>query len=133
MFNHLLLVKSEFFTFQNVAVSTTALTRAGGNLSQKFASGELFFQSSIDSLASLSDNNLVVLVLSGDSFFLLFTLSGLGCSLLQGSGVVLFEPLLERSSVDLNNGALDQSVGTDQLVASSVVRDTNNTGLASDG
>lgn len=125
------MVKSELFTFQNVAVSTTALTGAGSNLGQKLASGELFFQSSINSLASLSDNNLVVLVLSGNGFFLLVTLGGLGSSLLQGSGVVLLVPLLERSSVDLNDGTLDQSVGSDQLVASSIVSDTNDTGLAS--
>jgi hypothetical protein len=132
MFSHLLLVKSEFFTFQNVAVSTTALTGARSNLGQESASGELFFHRSIDSLASLSDNNLVVEVLSAD-FFLLFTFGGLGGSLLQGSGVVLLEPLLEGSGVDLNNGTLNQSVGADQLVAGSIVRDTNDTGLASNG
>jgi hypothetical protein len=39
-------------------------------------------------------------------------------------------PLPERCSVDLDDGRLDDGVGSDKLVVGSVVNDTNNSGLA---
>ena len=50
--------------------------------------------------------------------------------LAKGLSIVSLVPLTERSGIDLNNGTLDKSVGTDQLVVGSVVHNSQDTGLA---
>lgn len=45
----------------------------------------------------------------------------------QGLSVVGLVPLSERSGIDLNDGTLDESVGSDQLVVGRVVRLKMNT------
>lgn len=47
--------------------------------------------------------------------------------------VVLEVPLLKRRRIDLDNGALDQSLGTDELVVRGVVDDVEDTGLPRHG
>jgi len=46
--------------------------------------------------------------------------------------VVLEVPLSERSSIDLDDTALDQSVGSDEFVVGGVVDDTDDLGLSGD-
>jgi hypothetical protein len=59
--------------------------------------------------------------------------SGLTSLLLtEGNGVVGFVPLTERSGINLDDGTLDESVGTDQFVVGGVVNDSQDTSLAGD-
>jgi hypothetical protein len=61
----------------------------------------------------------------------LHTYSLAGTLLLAKSlSIVSLIPLTERSGIDLNDGALDEGVGADQLVVRSVVDDGQNTSLA---
>lgn len=53
-------------------------------------------------------------------------------SLGDGLTVVRFVPLTEWGGVDLNDGALDESVGPDEFVVGRVVDDPDDTSLAGD-
>jgi hypothetical protein len=60
------------------------------------------------------------------------TYSSLAATLLlaESLSIVSLIPLTERSSIDLNDGTLDEGVGADQLVVGSVVNNGQNTSLA---
>ena len=65
---------------------------------------------------------------------LLLLLGQLGVLLAsEGLGVVGLVPLTEGSRIDGDDGALDQGLGTDQLVVGGVVDDVNDTDLAGGG
>jgi len=51
----------------------------------------------------------------------------------DGHTIVLLVPLTERSSINLDDGVLHQSLGTDQLVVGGVVDNVQDTGLARAG
>lgn len=66
-------------------------------------------------------------------FFLLRGGSLCGGTLLaDGLGVVGLIPLPERGSVDLNDGALHQGVGADELIVGCVVNNTDKPSLSCD-
>ena len=57
---------------------------------------------------------------------------GLLSLLAQSLTVVSLPPLTEGSRVNLDDAALDESLGSDQLVVGSIVHDINDTALAGD-
>lgn len=59
-------------------------------------------------------------------------LSGNGLLLAKFNIVVLNVPLLERSSINLDNCVFDKSLGSDELVVGGVVENIQNSGLSCD-
>ena len=118
----LLVVELEFRAFEDVTISTTALTRAGRNASQKTTGGELFGESGIEDSILVTGSKSVLDALALLGFLL--SLSFLGLLLSELNTIVLLVPLTERSSIDLDNAVLHQGVGTDQLVVGGVVQNS---------
>lgn len=59
---------------------------------------------------------------------------GLGAlALAKGLTIVSLVPLTEGGGIDLDDGALDEGLGTDELVVGGIVDDIDDTGLAADG
>lgn len=143
-------VEGKLLTLEDVSVSTARLTRARGQTGIETTSLELLIQLGVkDALA----NALSELVLKGVGDLL--TLSNghlhggtggggrsgggglLGLLLLEGGtrddSVVLLVPLLEGGGINLDDGSLNEGVGTDQLVGGGVVSHTEDTGLTGGG
>lgn len=128
---HHALVKGEFLALQNVPVASSGLSRSGRNLGQDTSRSKLGVQggvqgavglSSLELLGHLGGNTREVNGLSG------FSGGGLFESNLDA--VVGFVPGLEGVGINHDNGALDQGLGTDQLVVGGVVHDVQDTDLA---
>ena len=124
----LALVELQLLTFKNVAVSAAGLAGAGGNACQQAALVELIKQCSIGGLGSSCKLGKNVLALLGGLTLVL------GGGLLANRGVVvLLIPLSEGGCIDLDDGALHQGLGADQLVVGCVVDNIQDTSLAGDG
>jgi hypothetical protein len=122
-------VELELFALQNVSVASATLARAGGDGGEKTSSAELLLKGSFDLGVLLA---LIVFLLgllgtflAEDSLFGLSQLLTLFPS--KGSGVVSLIPLTEWDSINLYNGALYESLGTDQLVVAGIVENINDT------
>lgn len=127
----LLEVELEFLTLKDVTVATARLTGTAGDEGQETASGELVINMGID-LGEL----LAALKLTEDAagLLLLGLLGSLGTlTLTKSLTVVGLVPLTEGSGINLNDGRLDKSLGTDELVVAGIVDNINDTGLAADG
>jgi len=128
----LLEVEIKFNTLNDVAIDAAGLAWAGGDAGVKTTRVELIGNLGIN-LAVL----LARLKSSLDGVASLDTLTGLirfFKLLLVELDVVLLEvPLSEGSGIDQDNGVLNESLGSDELVVGSVVNDIENTGLASHG
>lgn len=123
-------VELKLRALEDVAIGAARLTGAARNNGVETTSRELLLDERVDLgvLAALSQLALNVVAL-------LDLLSGLvarHAALGHGLTVVLLVSHAERSSVNLDNGALHKSVGTDKLVVRGVVNDTKNTRLGSD-
>lgn len=119
-------------TFEDVSVTTTGLTWTAGDDGVETTGGELF----VDMLFNLGDNGTFGLLTGdviGDLWHGGFTGGNkLLLTLTQNLTVMVFPPLSEWCGIDLNNGSLDQSLGTDQLVVGGVVNNVDQTGLSGD-
>lgn len=122
------MVEFEFFSFQDIAVSTTALSGAGADAGEQSLLSEL--------VGNLGVNDSVLLAIFnstlgsfGFSLLNLHVLSFLGGEV---DTVVVGVPLREGSGVNLNDAVLDEGVGSDQLVVGGVVDDIEDSGLAGD-
>jgi len=127
----LLQVEVQLLALQDVSVTSSALSRPGRDGSVKGTGPDLLGQSGVQSgvLLPLGQDSLNVvgllgLALAGSS------LGGLGST--ERSGVVSLVPLSEGSSIDLDDGTLNQGLGSEQLVVGRVVNDVDNPGLPGD-
>jgi hypothetical protein len=128
----LLEVELELLAFKDVAVSSAGLSWSGGDASEKSTSGELIGNVGVDDSAGLSllesGKNVSALLLgfggnsSAFSSLLLLLLSKFNI-------VVLGIELLEGSCVDLDDGVLDDGLGSDKLVVGGVVDNIQDSGL----
>jgi hypothetical protein len=122
----LLEVEIKFNTLNDVAIDAAGLTWVGGDAGVKTTRVELIGNLGIN-LAVL----LARLKSSLDGVASLDTLTGLirfFKLLLVELDVVLLEvPLSEGSGIDQDNGVLNESLGSDELVVGSVVNDIENT------
>jgi hypothetical protein len=131
----LALVEGELLALQDVAVAAARLARAAGDNGEQTTGLELLLDGALN-LALLGETG-TLLLLNGLALLLLLDvfalLSGLGllASAADALTVVGLVPLAEGGGVDLNDGALGQGVGADQLVVRRVVSDTDDTALAS--
>ena len=125
---NLLVVEVVFFIFEDVAVSTTTLTRTRRNASKKLTGSQLF-----DDFLLVDNVLLSLFKLSNDGLALTFHLGKVvedDFTLTDDlAGVVLFIPGLEGRSIDGNNTTLDNGVGTDEFVVGSVVDNVQDLGL----
>ena len=130
-------VELQLLLLQYVSITPATLSRSTGDARIQTAAEELLLESLVERvvLGSLGDllgcccARLVVLV-AGCCGCLSLCCLGL---LADRLAVVLLVPLTEWSGVDLNDGALHQSLGADELVVGGVVDDIEDTGLAGDG
>lgn len=130
----LALVESELLTLQDVTIDTAGLTGSAGDNGVQSTGLELLLDGGLDLAAGRQTGSLLLL----DSVGLLDLLLGLtllhGLSLLassaNGLAVVGLVPLSEGGGIDLDDGALGEGVGSDQLVVGGMVGDGNDTGLA---
>lgn len=127
----LLEVEFEFLTLKDVTVTTTGLTGARRDDSVKTTGGELIIDRGFDLGESLAGS----LLLQDTVGFLGVTGTGsiTGTLLTQNFSVVGFVPLAEGGGIDLDDGVLDEGLGTDEFVVGGVVDDVNDTGFAGDG
>ncbi len=126
----LFVVEFKFLAFQDVTIAATRLAGARSNNGVEATSGELIINKRINLGQVLASSNLfqqATRLLDGFGIFRSLTL------LAQNFTVVRFVPLTEGGSIDLDDGALDEGLGTDKFVVGSVVDDINDTGLARDG
>merc|ERR1719385_17927 len=128
-------VELELLALQNISVGPSALSGTGGDSGQHTTSHELISQSLLDLGVPLS---LLVLLLGllgpllvEDGLLSICQLGSLLTS--KRKSVVGLVPLSEGSSIDDNDGVLDQGLGSDQLVVGGVVDNVDNPGLAGDG
>lgn len=122
-------VEGQFFTFQDVTVTSAGLTWSGRNAGVQSTGAELGVDSLLDLSVGSSGGPLLLGVL-GLRNNLLLNLTRL--LLTQSLTVVRLVPLSEWGSVDLDDGGLGQSVSSDQLVVGRVVDDTGDSGLSGD-
>ena len=126
---HHSLVEVKLGSLKDDTVTAAALARSGGNLCKETARGKLMVESRLEATILLSRGNLALDMVG----LLALTLQLGGLALLETDleAVVGLVPLLEGVSINEDDGALDQSLGTDELVIGSVVRDVEDTYLAS--
>lgn len=131
---NLALVESQLLTLEDVAVTATGLAGSAGDDGEKTTSLELLLEGVLDLAVGGEAGGL--LLLDGVALLhLLLDLALLGslgllASSAEGLAVVGLVPLSEGSGIDLDDGALGEGVGSDQLVVGGVVSDTDDTGLA---
>jgi len=111
------------------------LTGSGGDGSVESTGLKLGFQHVVDlarqtSLLEFAENRLGLFLggFSGGFFRLGSSLASLG----DGLTVVGLVPLTEGGGIDLDDGALDEGVSSDQLVVGRVVDDADDTSLTGD-
>lgn len=131
----LALVESKLLTLQDVAIHAAGLTGSAGDDGVQATGLELLLEGALDltlgrEAGSLLLLNSLALLLLLSSLLALLGSLGLLASSAEGLAVVGLVPLSERGGVDLDDGALGQSVGADQLVVGRVVGDGDDTGLA---
>jgi len=132
LLHHLTLVERKLRTLQDVAIRTTALTRARRDDRQETTRRELLVD-------RLGDFVLVVAVTKlhrhrlGSLCFDVFALNFLAILNLDANllAVVLSVPRAERRRVDDDDGTLHERVRTHKLVVGRIVDDVQNTSLAS--
>jgi len=131
----LTLVELELITLQDVAVSATALAGAGSQAGQQATGGELLLDVGVElSLGEtvlelgfhVAGSLLLVLLLLGGLGALLLLLAGFSAELLEAVG-------LEGGGIDLDNGALNEGLGTDQFVVGGIVDDIQDSHLTGGG
>lgn len=126
----LVVVELQLLTLQNVTVSSSALARPGRDNSEESTSLELLLKEGVDLgnlLALLKDSlDVVALLLVG-----LLSDGRLGTSE-SGLGVVRLVPLSEGGSVDVDNGTLDEGLGSEKLVVGGVVSNLDQPSLPGD-
>jgi len=120
----LLLVEGELITFQDVAVASASLSRTGGDAGQQTSAGELVLQVLVQLLGAGGMLGTHVTRL------LLLLLGGITLALSELNTVMLGVPLLEGLGIDLDDGVLDEGLGSDHLVGDGVVDDIHDTHLA---
>lgn len=130
----LTLVESKFLAFQNVAVAATRLAGTAGDDGVQTTSLELLLDGRVDfAVGSVALSLLLLDRFALLHFFLRLALLG-GLGLLTSTAdwlaVMSLVPLSERRSVDLDDGASRQGVGTDEFVVGRVVGDRDDTSLA---
>lgn len=116
----LLEVEVELLALENVTVSAAGLAGARGDDGEKATSAELLGEVGVDLgvLLALGEDALDVVRLLG---LLSLLGSGLGLGADDGLSVVRLVPLAERSGVNLDDGRLDEGLGTEKLVVGGVV------------
>ena len=129
---HHALVKGEFLALQDVSVAPSGLSRSRGNLGQDTARGKLLVEGRFEDAVGLSSLELLGHLCRDsrhvDGLAGFDTVLGLlDANLDSVMGLV---PALEGVGINHDNGALDQSLGTDQLVVGRVVHDIEDTDLA---
>jgi hypothetical protein len=112
---HLLGVELELRTLEHVAVAAAALARAGRHTDVHAANGELLLESRVEhtvrgALGVLGLHGVGDLGVIGD-----FKTLGLPLRGTRGDTVVLLIPLAERGGINLDDCALDKSLGADKL------------------
>lgn len=124
-------VELELLTLKDVTIATTRLTGTAGDEGVETASGELVINMGVDLGELLASLNLAE---DAAGLLLLGLLNSLGTLALAKSLTVMgLVPLTERSGINLDDGRLDESLGTDELVVAGIVDNINDTGLAADG
>ncbi len=126
----LLEVEIEFLTLEDVTIATTRLTRTRGNDGKETTSGELIINMRLNLGFILAGSKLTKNTVRLLNFSLL---TSLNLALSKGLTIMGLVPLTEGSSINLDNGTLYESLGTDELVVASIVDDIDNTGLTADG
>jgi len=115
----LLVVEVEFLALEDVTVGSAALTRSGSKDGEETTGLELLLEDRVDFgvlLALVEDSlDVVGLGLLGGGL-----VGVLGASV-DGLGVVSLVPLTEGGSVDVDNGRLDEGLGSEKLVVGGVV------------
>ena len=125
LLGELLQVELQLRSFEDVSVRTTDLAGTRDDLAQQLTSAEHVTQDRVQlvTLAGLQDGLLLLLGQSAEVSLLL-----LGSA--ERFVVLLLVEALERSSINLHDGTLDQSLGTGQLAVGSVVHNIEDTALA---
>jgi hypothetical protein len=121
-------VELKLLAFKDVAITASRLAGAGGDACEQLSGGKLIeqFRVSGHKLFALINLLLVFLAMLGFGTGLVGFLNLL---LVQLNVVVLEIPLTERSSVDLDDRVLDESLSTDKLIVGRVVENVNDAGL----
>lgn len=134
LLSQLALVESKLLTLQDVSITTSTLSWAGGDDGEQTTSLKLLLQSGLN--LSLGSEALMVLLLDGLAL-LGVRLGDLSTGLLLTSATELLSvvglvPLTERSGIDLDDGGAGEGVGSDQLVVGRMESDNDHTNLAGD-
>ena len=121
-------VELKLFAFKDVAIAASRLTGAGRNAREQLSGSELVDQLLVSAqrFLALVDLLLVFLAMLDLGAGLIGLLNLL---LVQLNVIVLEIPLTERSGIDLDNGVLDEGLGTDQLIVRRVVKNVNYAGF----
>ena len=126
------LVECQLLTLEDVAISTTALSRSRRDNGEKTTSLKLLLQNTLD--LSRGCQTICLLLLYTLALLLLADVDFLTSLLLppatQALSVMCFVPLSEWCCVDLDHGTLGQSVGTDEFVVGRMEGDADDTSLA---
>jgi len=125
---HHSLVEVKLGSLKDDTVAATGLARSGGNLGEETARGELMVKSRLEGAVLLPGGELTL-----DAVGLLaldLELGGLALLETDLEAVVGLVPLLEGVGIDENDGTLDESLGTDELVIGGVVGDVEDADLA---
>merc|ERR1719329_937491 len=123
----LLLVEHKLITLEDVTIGAAALSRAGADGGEETTTCELVGDHWVELLSGVAGGLLALDMVADllDGFLLAVVLDLLG----QVHTILLQVPLPERLTVDLDNGILQQGLGSDQLVAGSIVDDIEDTNL----
>lgn len=128
----LLQVELKFFSLENVSINASALSWSGRDASKEMSRVELIGKLGIN-LAVLDDSGELGLGMAG----LLGSFAGLirffKFLLVKLDVVSLEVPLSEWSGINVDNGVLDEGLGTDKLVVGRVVDGVQDTSSAGDG
>jgi hypothetical protein len=126
------LVEGELLTLEDVTIAATALARARGDNGEDTTGLKLPLQSALNLAGCLEAISLLLLNAVRLLLVLLF-LASLGLPpAAERLTVMGLKPQTEGGRIDLDNGGLGESVGTDELVVGRMVDDTNHTGLLGD-
>lgn len=121
------MVELELGSLEDDAVAATALAGSAGDLGKETAGAELVVEGGLEGAVLLPGGELAL-----DVVGLLGGLNVGGLALLDADlgAVVGLVPLLEGVGVDEDDGALDEGLGTDELVVGGVVGDVEDADLA---
>jgi len=123
----LLLIEFQFLAFQDVAVATADLSRAGRDAGQQATGSELLLEGSIERLGLAALLNNFLGLLANFLLFLLFLLDDL---LAELTTIPLLIVVSEGGGIDLDDAVLHERLRTNQLVVGRVVHDIQDTGAA---